>query len=239
MKILALETAADPGSAALWLDGEVRVHYCPLRPSNSETLWLGVEILLNDAGIGFSDIDAIAFGTGPGSFTGLRIACGMAQGLCVARDLPLIGISSLEAMAFLTGAERALVVLDAHMGEVYYGAFEAQKWQGEMSGISGISGIGVCAPEAIPLPVSTRDAPGDWTVAGNGLAAYPILRERLAPFACAYLPELMPSAEGIVSLAAPRLARGERLDPADALPFYVRNKVAKMTVERLAEGGRA
>lgn len=99
MLILALETATDPGSIALWRDGEVVARSCPEGLSNSETLLPLAGDTLRELGLSFADLEGVAFDTGPGSFTGLRVACGVAQGLVVARDLPLIGIGSLEAMA--------------------------------------------------------------------------------------------------------------------------------------------
>jgi len=225
MRILALETAADPGSIALWLDGHILARNCPPGLSNSATLLPLVEATLREAGLGFADLDGIAFGAGPGSFTGLRVACGVAQGLAMARDVPLIAIGSLEAMALAAGGERVLVALDARMGEVYYGYFEHGVQQGE---------IGVQAPECVPMPVSTG-----WLACGNGLAAYPVLCQRLAPFVDRWQETLMPSAEAIARLAAPRLARGEQLDAAEAVPYYVRDKVAKTISERLAQGGKA
>ena len=162
---------------------------------------------------------------GPGSFTGLRVACGVAQGLSIARDLPLLGIGTLEAMALSSGGERVIVALDARMGEVYFGLFEYGELQGE---------IGVYAPDAVPVPESSG-----WLACGNGLAAYPVFRERLAAVVDGWRPEIMPSAEAVVRLAAPRLERGERIDPADATPLYVRNKVAQTVAERLALGGKA
>ena len=98
MLILALETAADPGSIALWRDGEVIARSCPDARSNSETLLPLADATLREAGLSFADLTGIAFGMGPGSFTGLRVSCGAAQGLAVARDLPLLGIGTLEAM---------------------------------------------------------------------------------------------------------------------------------------------
>lgn len=225
MLILALETASDPGSVALWRDGQVVARSCPEGQSNSATLLPLAGEVLGELGLGFADLDGIAFGAGPGSFTGLRVACGVAQGLAVARDLPLLGIGSLEAMALESGGDRVIVALDARMGEVYYGVFEQGRPRGS---------IGVFAPEAVPLPDSTG-----WLACGNGLAAYPSLRERLAPCVDTCLPEIMPSAAAIVRLAAPRLERGESIDPADAVPLYVRDKVAKTVLERLAEGGKA
>ena len=225
MKILALETAVDPGSVALWLDGVVLARTCPADLSNSAALLPVAEALLRAQGLGFADLEGVVFGAGPGSFTGLRVACGVAQGLAVARDLPLLGIGSLEAMAAASGGARVLVALDARMGEVYFGAFVDGQQIGE---------IGVFAPEAVPVPESSG-----WLACGNGLAAYPALRERLAACVDTWKPEVMPHAEAVLRLAAPRLESGERVDPADAVPFYVRDKVAKTVAERLAEGGRA
>lgn len=225
MKILALETATDPGSVALWLDGRIIARSCPDKQSNSATLLPVAEAALRENGLGFADLDGIAFGTGPGSFTGLRVSCGVAQGLAVARELPLLGICTLEAMALAAGGGRTIVALDARMGEVYYGVFVDGILQGT---------IGVYAPEAVPVP----DSAG-WIACGNGLAAYPELRERLAAVATEWKPEIMPHAEFVARLAAPRMERGDRIDPADAAPLYVRDKVAKTVAERLAEGGRA
>ena len=225
MKILALETATDPGSVALWLDGRVVARDCPAELSNSASLLPVAQALLEAEGLGFSVLDGIAFGMGPGSFTGLRVSCGVAQGLAVARDLPLLGVGTLDAMALAAGGGRVIVALDARMGEVYHGLFVDGILQGE---------IGVCPPESVPLPASSG-----WLACGNGLSAYPALRERLAGLVAEWKPEILPHAEFVARLAAPRMERGERIDPADAAPLYVRDKVAKTVAERLAEGGRA
>jgi tRNA threonylcarbamoyladenosine biosynthesis protein TsaB len=225
MLILALVTATDPGSIALWRDGKIIARTCPDRLSNSETLLPQAAETLRELGLNFGDVQGIAFGMGPGSFTGLRVSCGAAQGLAVARDLPLLGIGTLEAMALVSGGERVIVALDARMGEVYYGVYVQGKLQGE---------IGVYAPEAVPVPDSTG-----WVACGNGLSSYPVLLERLASVVDVWKPEIMPSAEAVVRLAAPRLERGEAIDPADAAPLYVRNKVAQTVAERLAIGGKA
>ena len=132
MNILALETAADPGSIALWRDGEVVARVCAAAQSNSATLLPLAEATLREAGLGFADLNAIAFGSGPGSFTGLRVACGVAQGLAFARDLPLLGVGTLEAMAQESGGRRVIVLLDARMGEVYAGFFEDGEPRGEI-----------------------------------------------------------------------------------------------------------
>ncbi len=225
MNLLALETSTDPGSIALWHGGELIARNCPPGLSNSETLLPLAAAILSEARVGFADLDAIAFASGPGSFTGLRVACGVAQGLAFAHDLPLVAVGTLDAMALSSGGERVIVALDARMGEVYFGSFVHGRQQGE---------IGVYRPEAVPLPQSSG-----WLACGNGLAVYPLLRERLSPFVDAWQAELMPTAEAVARLAMARYERGERLDPAEAVPLYVRDKVAKTVLERLAVGGKA
>lgn len=122
----------------------------------------------------------------PARFTGLRVACGVAQGLAFAQDLPLLPVGTLDAMALASGGERVIVTLDARMGEVYFGYFQA--------GVP-LGPVGVYSPAAVPLPAS-----GGWLACGNGLAAYPALHERLAPFVAVWLPELMPSAAAVARL---------------------------------------
>lgn len=229
MLILALETSTELGSCALWRDGEVVEKFCPTGRSHSETLLPLVRDLLRDAGLKVSQLDAIAFGVGPGAFTGLRIACGAAQGLAVAADIPLIPVTSLEAMAVLTGAERVLAVLDARMGEVYSGRYvrvaDGYRLDGE---------ICVASPAATALPGDSG-----WLACGNAPVAYPVLQERLTTAAIDVQPGVLPTASALARLAAPRAVRGEGIDPALAAPLYIRDKVAKTVAERLADGGRA
>lgn len=229
MNLLAIETSTDVGSIALWLDGEVLVRACPVGVAHSQTLLPLIRSTMAEAGLAFSDLHGIALGAGPGSFTGLRVACGVAQGLAFPHNLPLLPVDTLAALALASGGERVIVALDARMGEVYYGLFEGRVLCGE----EGV-GVGVYPPAAVPQPAS-----GSWLACGNGLAAYPLLRERLSPYVERWLPELMPSAEFVARLAAPCLARGEWVDAADATPRYVRDKVAQTVVERLAQGGKA
>lgn len=229
MLILALETSTELGSCALWRDGEVAERCCPVGRSHSETLLPLVRDLLAEAGVTVSQLDAIAFGVGPGAFTGLRIACGAAQGLAVASDIPLLPVTSLEAMAAQTGAQSVLALLDARMGEVYAGSYrrsgDGYSLQGE---------IRVSSPAEVLLP----GEPG-WLACGNAAAAYPVLRERLTTAGIALHPDILPAASSLARLAAPRALRGEGIDPALAVPLYIRDKVARTVAERLAEGGRA
>lgn len=229
MLILALETSTEAGSCALWLDGEILQRQCPAGRSHSETLLPLVRALMAEAELDFSRLDAIAFGVGPGAFTGLRVACGAAQGLAVARDLPLIPLTSLETMAAATEAARVLAVLDARMGELYSGHYVQT---GETYQLLGP--IRVSRPADLLVP----DGLG-WVACGNALMAYPDLAERLRAAAIPLHPAIVPEAAMLARLAVPRALRGEGIDPALAVPLYIRDKVAKTVAERLSEGGKA
>ncbi|MER2515616.1 tRNA (adenosine(37)-N6)-threonylcarbamoyltransferase complex dimerization subunit type 1 TsaB [Candidatus Accumulibacter phosphatis] len=225
MNLLAIETSTELGSIALWREGELLRRACPIGVAHSETLLPLIRATLHEAGLRLADLNAIAFAAGPGSFTGLRVACGVAQGLAVAHQLPVVPVGTLEAMALSSAGQRVIVVLDARMGEVYYACYA--------DGVA-LATVAVAHPSALPLPESTG-----WLACGNGLKAYPLLRERLAPYVQEWQPELMPDAGAVARIAALRLARGEMVDAADAAPLYVRNKVAQTVAERLANGGKA
>lgn len=229
MLILALETSTELGSCALWRDGDIVERLCPPGQSHSETLLPLIRELLGESGLKVAQLDAIAFGVGPGAFTGLRVACGIAQGLAVAANIPLVPVTSLEAMAEMTGAEEVLALLDARMGEVYAGSYrrsaDGYALQGE---------IRVCSPANVPLPTAAG-----WLICGNAPSAYPELQVRIAAAGLSVYPGILPTAAALARLAAPRAARGEGIDAALAAPLYIRDKVAKTVAERLSEGGRA
>ena len=229
MLILALETSTELGSCALWRDGDIVERLCPPGQSHSETLLPLVRELLGESGLKVAQLDAIAFGVGPGAFTGLRVACGIAQGLAVAANIPLVPVTSLEAMAEMTGAEQVLALLDARMGEVYAGSYrrctDGYALQGE---------IRVWSPANVPLPTAAG-----WLICGNAPSAYPELQARIVAAGLPIHPGILPTAAALARLAAPRAARGEGIDAALAAPLYIRDKVAKTVVERLSEGGRA
>lgn len=225
MKLLAIETSTELGSLAIWRDGEVLRRRCPAGVAHSDTLLPLIQRMLRESALGFSDLDGIAFAAGPGAFTGLRVACAVAQGLALAHGLPVMPIGTLAAMSLASGGERVIVALDARMGEVYYGLFIA----GEA-----LESVRVCLPAQVPVPDSVG-----WLACGNGLAAYPSLRDRLSVCVRVWQPELVPDAGSVAVLAAAGLARGEGIDAAAAVPFYVRNKVAQSVAERVAHGGKA
>lgn len=216
MKFAAFETSTEWCSAALWSGGEILAFERRAGQRHAEFLLPMLERLLAQAGFGAGALDALAFGAGPGSFTGLRIACSAAQGIALARGLPLLGVSTLEALAEESGAARVAACLDARMREVYYACLERQDgaWHE------------VVAAQCVP-PAAVSIPPGEWTGCGNGFAAY-------GQFGLTrVLPEIHPTAAAVARLAAPRLARGEGVDAAEAAPRYLRDKVA-FTPEELS-----
>ena len=124
MNILALETSTEICSAALWLDGKVDAREVVAGQRNSELLLPMVDALLAANQLAMRDLDGVAFGSGPGAFTGVRIACGVAQGIAFGIDVPVAAIGTLMALAEAAGAPRAVCCLDARMGEVYHAAYQ-------------------------------------------------------------------------------------------------------------------
>jgi tRNA threonylcarbamoyladenosine biosynthesis protein TsaB len=222
LRILALETATDACSAAISIGGEVRERF-EVAPRRHVALLLPfVDSLLADAGLTVGDLDAVAFGRGPGSFTGLRIAAGMAQGIAFGAGLPVVPVSTLAAVAQCCVRERdaaaVLVALDARMQEVYYGAF----YRGD-DGLVVLTGEEVvCAPDAVPVPPAA-----EWYAAGDGWTAHDVqIRARL-PYRLAGLMETArPHAADVARLAAVLFGRGGALSPEQAAPVYLRNHVA-------------
>jgi tRNA threonylcarbamoyladenosine biosynthesis protein TsaB len=208
MRFAAIETSTEWCSVAVWRDGEIAALERRAGHRHSEFALPMLESLLQG-----SKMDAVAFGAGPGAFTGLRIACALAQGLAFARGLPVIGISTLEALAQESGAARVVACIDARMREVYYAALEkrAARWHEVIA-------AQCIAPQSAPRP------PGDgWVGCGNGFDVY---KESLDAKVSVSKPQVHPTAVAVAQLAAPRLAAGEGLDAALAAPIYVRDKVA-------------
>ena len=214
MRFAALETSGEWCSVALHVDGEIRSVERRAGQRHSELALPMLHGLLQQWNLDPGDLEAIAFGAGPGSFTGLRIACGLAQGLAAAHGVPVLGVSSFEAIAEASGAARVVACLDARMREVYYAALEkdARGWREVIAGQC-------IAPEAAPRPPG-----GGWIGCGSGFALCHPWAETLG--AIALFPEIHPTAGALARLAAPRLARGEGVDAAEAAPRYLRDKVA-------------
>ena len=216
MRFAAIETSTEWCSLAVWADGELACAEQRADHRHGELALPMLERLLAQLRLKMADLGAVAFGAGPGAFTGLRIACGLAQGLAYARGLPVIGISTLEALAEDCGAPRVVACLDARMGEVYYSALERRdgRWHEAI-------GAQCVALERAPRP------PGrGWVGCGSGFA------QQGAPWLDAVYPDVHPGAAAVARLAAPRLAAGEGVDAAQAAPRYLRDKVALTTEER-------
>jgi tRNA threonylcarbamoyladenosine biosynthesis protein TsaB len=208
MHFAAIETSTEWCSVAVWRDGEIAALERRAGHRHSEFALPMLESLLKGC-----PVDAVAFGAGPGAFTGLRIACALAQGLAFARGLPVIGISTLEALAQESGAARVIACIDARMREVYYAALEKRTGQWHE-----VIAAQCVAPQSAPRP------PGDgWVGCGNGFDVY---REVMSPKTSFVKSEVHPTAIAVAQLAAPRLAAGEGVDAALAAPIYVRDKVA-------------
>lgn len=219
MRLLAFETATRRLSVALWDDGSLIERAAELPSGGSEWLLPAMQAMLADAGVSLKTLDGIAFGAGPGSFTGLRLAAGCAQGLAFGLDLPVLGVNSLEALALASGEDKVFACLDARMNEVYVAAY---------AGGAPVLSPMVSPPSQVPLP------PGEgWIGCGDGFATH---ADQLPKFVRVRA-DLRPTAAAVARLAAPRFARGEGVDAVDAAPLYVRDKVALTTAERLARGG--
>jgi tRNA threonylcarbamoyladenosine biosynthesis protein TsaB len=223
MKILALDTSTEYCSVALWQDGAI-VERCNLAvQKHSEMLIAMIDDLLQATGYKLHAMDGIAFGKGPGSFTGVRIACGAAQGLAFGANLPVAGICTLEALAEASGKEKVIAALDARMGEIYHAAYEKQDgaW-------AAVSEPCLCKPEDAPL------VSGDsWFGAGSGFAMHgELLGKRYAGQLQGADDGAIPQAAAIAALGAAQFAQGLGKDAAEALPLYLRDKVALKTSER-------
>jgi tRNA threonylcarbamoyladenosine biosynthesis protein TsaB len=223
MNLLAIDTSTDSCSVAASRGEALYSRSEPARKRQAEKILGMVGELLAEARLDLEQIEGIAYGEGPGSFTGLRVAAGVTQGLALARGVGVVGVGSLLALAQESGAEKVVACLDAHMGEVYHAAYHRS---GE--GWEEVCAPGVYAPESVPLP------PGrGWTGCGDGFAAH---REGLAARLGDRVSEVRagasPSARAVLELAIPRFAAGEAKDASSGVPVYLRDKVALKAGER-------
>ncbi|WP_312689196.1 tRNA (adenosine(37)-N6)-threonylcarbamoyltransferase complex dimerization subunit type 1 TsaB [Kosakonia sp.] len=223
MRILAIDTATEACSVALWNDGTTFAHFelCP-REHTQRILPLVKDVLL-DADLSLTQLDALAFGRGPGSFTGVRIGIGIAQGLALGAELPMIGVSTLATMAQgawrKTGATRVLAAIDARMGEVYWAEYQRDDqgiWQGEET-------EAVLKPEAVIARLQQLD--GEWAMVGTGWAAWPEMSQTAALTLTNGETEL-PAAEDMLPIAQQLFAQQRTVAVEHAEPVYLRNEVA-------------
>jgi len=235
LRMLAIDTSTEACSAALlWSDGEVRQRFIVTERGHAELILPMIDGLLAEAGCRLRDLDGLAFGRGPGGFTGLRIAAGVIQGLAYGAGLPVAPVSSLAAVAFLATSRPSctsstsspsspsagiLVCNDARMNEVYWGCYR-------------FDASDPCVPlvlteETVGPPDRVQPAPAVVHFAGNGLPRYPALHARLESAGLRYHEGVYPRAEAIVRLGERMLQKGEGVGAAEALPVYIRDDVAR------------
>ncbi|MGB4812462.1 MAG: tRNA (adenosine(37)-N6)-threonylcarbamoyltransferase complex dimerization subunit type 1 TsaB [Methylophilaceae bacterium] len=223
MNLLAFDTSTEYLSLAIQKDEDVFTFDVNAGQTHSQIILPQIKALLNRAEITLADLQGIAFGVGPGSFTGVRIAAGVAQGLGYGANLPVVGVCTLQALAETSGAQKVIACLDARMGEVYFAAYEkmAEQWQEVIA-------PSLHNPDAVPV------VEGDnWVSVGSGWQTYAEqLRDFYGAKLLAELPQLLPNASAILKLALPVFLAGNAKPAAEAQPIYIRNRVALKTTER-------
>jgi tRNA threonylcarbamoyladenosine biosynthesis protein TsaB len=223
LKILSLETSTELCSAALWCDGRIESHEAQAGQRHSEFLLPMVDALFVSQNLKLKDMDGIAFGAGPGSFTGLRIACGIAQGLAFGADIPVLGVSTLLALAEASGADRAVCCLDARMEKIYHATYEQRG-----SDWYAVDEPGMYSPQDAP-PLSSND----WVACGSGFTVYrAALEQRYRGHLLKIMETLLPHAREVAVLAARGFEQGQGIPAEQAAPLYVRDKVALRVDER-------
>ncbi|MDX7999476.1 tRNA (adenosine(37)-N6)-threonylcarbamoyltransferase complex dimerization subunit type 1 TsaB [Xenorhabdus sp. Reich] len=220
-RILAIDTATEACSVALWNKGAVEAQFEISPREHTQRILPMVQKVLTKSNVSLQELDALAFGRGPGSFTGVRIGVGIAQGLALGAELPMLGVSSLKTMAQgafrLKEATNVLVAIDARMGEVYWGQYTRNslgEWQGDET-------EAVLKPEQVQAMMSSLS--GEWAIAGTGWEAYPQLLD--SPLTLLASDITLPYAEDMLPLAVKMWKDGEATAVEEAEPVYLRNEV--------------
>ena len=219
MKILAIDTATEACSATLNIDGVVTSKYEIAPRKHAELILTMVDELLSASDISLTQLDALAFGRGPGAFTGVRIATGVIQGLAMSADCPVVPVSTLAALAqgAILESKQVACAIDARMGEVYWALYQAD----DKNIMQLVGEESVCPPDSVNIPTSV-----DWFGVGSGWETYEQeLQDRMGETLVRYRIGDYPSAENLCTLAVVAYERGEFVDAADALPVYLRDKV--------------
>ena len=235
MKILAFETSCEHASIALHIDGRSVEHRLEGHAKHSEYILTAVSHLLGEAGLSVPALDAIAFGAGPGAFTGVRLACGVAQGLALSADIGVVPVPTLAALAHGASDQTQSVyaLTDARMGEIYAAGYRV----GGEEPVE-ISAATCMSPEVFSLPGEMN-----WLLVGSALKVWPMLIENASKqqhvSIAGFDADAVPRASVVAELATVHAKKGKILAPEQAAPLYVRDKIALTTAERLARGGRA
>ncbi|KXW58193.1 tRNA (adenosine(37)-N6)-threonylcarbamoyltransferase complex dimerization subunit type 1 TsaB [Ferrovum myxofaciens] len=221
--LLALEFSTERASVALWQEGQILATHQDEGAAPSERIWSLLDSVLAKAQRTWEDLGGIAYGAGPGGFTGVRLACGIAQGLGLGLGIPLFPISTLECLTEVAPHPRVVVALDARMNQVYLAAYERQgeEWQERL-------------PPQLCHPTDLPDLPaGDWWGVGSGAVAWnTLLDARWGPQWQGTVPGLFPHATHIAALAGQARKRTAGVSPAAAQPIYLRQRVALTRAER-------
>ena len=225
LKLLAIDTSSARCSAALSIGGELRLRSEATARDHARLLLPMVDALLAEGGLGLAQLDGLAFGRGPGSFTGVRVACAVAQGLAFGAGLGVRPVSSLRALAAqplrnATAPHQIVACLDARMGEVYWACFEVEEGLPTEGAVEQVA-----PPEVVRLPPPRGRRAG----AGVGFRAYPQLCEQLGIAGSDCQAEMEPDAREVALLALRDLGRGAALLPPEAAqPVYLRDQVASV-----------
>lgn len=225
MNILGLECSTEAGSVALRAHDQVVQKVWQGGRAHAEGILRQVTCLLEEQQMALTELDVIAFSQGPGSFTGVRTACAMAQGLSLGSEVPVLGVPTLMVLAEGAEVSRVVSVLDARMGQIYLAAYERDSQGDWMTVIAPM----LCHPDQAPeLPLE------DWVVAGSGSRLCDaLLRTRWQGKCRLIQPELFPQAQHLLTIAARWHAQGKSGLPESVSPLYLRDKVAQTTVERM------
>lgn len=222
LRMLAIDTATESCSVAVWNEGVVASRFEISPREHTQKILPMIKSALDEANLTLQSLDALVFGRGPGSFTGVRIGVGIAQGLALGAELPMIGISSLATMAEgvyrTTGIKQVLVAIDARMGEIYCAQYRRDNngnWLGEET-------EAVIKPEQFIESVKTLT--GEWAIAGTGWQAYPELQEML-PLTLIETQITLPAAQDMLPLAITAWNEGKTSKVEEAEPVYLRNEV--------------
>jgi len=218
--LLAVDASTENCSAALLVDHRLTLRSKLTERSHADLLLPMIDELLKAAAMSLRDLDALAFGRGPGGFTGLRLAAGVVQGLALATDLPVVPVSSLAAVAWQVDAhpdQPILVCNDARMSEVYAGCYARTA-----ETVDAITDESVLTPDR----VLSKSWPARHA-AGNALARYPGLAQGLRQAGLQLHDSIYPRADAVAQLARHQFARGLAVDAADVALVYVRDEVAR------------
>ncbi|OMH30232.1 tRNA (adenosine(37)-N6)-threonylcarbamoyltransferase complex dimerization subunit type 1 TsaB [Motiliproteus sp. MSK22-1] len=224
-KILTLDTSSEACSAALYIDGQVQECFEVVPRQHTQKLLPMVNSLLAEAGLELSQLDGIGFGAGPGSFTGLRITTGVAQGLAFGADLPLLPISTLAALAQEVreeqNASHIFAALDARMGELYWGVYLAKE-----NRVVALAPEQVCPPDKVMVPDQELLHSAPWIGVGPGWNYRDQMPLSLKQVVTQFDVDRQPRAAAMATLAAMDFEAGKGLAVEAAMPVYLRDNVA-------------